>query len=243
MDIRGENRKVNLVTARIILSTFSYLVLVNMIIVALSSSWFTGTQVILIAIGLNCIVVLRMILKIRDMRLWYTGPISRTEAVLKGSTVVETIALENALHEASHAVVAHALGLTVEKVSICEGTHNYSNIGYVTIKNDTEISVDRMWSLSIVRAAGQISTYSKGYKSLTNNASDTSMLIEGLTSILLSEERPAVYTGEMTLDGLLNGAIKKAKETLLENDKLINDLAIKLLTEKILEKPFENLKI
>jgi hypothetical protein len=131
-----------------------------------------------------------------------------------------------ARHEAAHAVVAHALGCAVEKVTVVESERagGYTRVSFPVPRPD--LAGQHFILMSVFLAGRDVDTINAFHD--TGAQSDMERLVQSAAAILSTGQRPAGYDGPLTLDGLILAATERTRSILAEQDQAVEAITAAL---------------
>ena len=133
-------------------------------------------------------------------------------------------------HEARHAVVAHALGMTVTKVTLVP---TETSGGHTSVQGAVPLgsTATQLFTMMSVFYAGCRDDHVDAVGDQSSDV-DTIQLISSATRIVASQGRPDGFEGPLTSDALLAAAAARSKMILAQNRDVVEQISSALMTNR-----------
>lgn len=134
-----------------------------------------------------------------------------------------------ARHEAAHAVVALAFGMTVHRVDILVRNNSGGQVHWSAPDSRHCEPVDGMWARIVIGLAGMVVEHGDGVHD-TGPDDDIRNAMLYAMKIICVGSRPQTYpTGEFTVEGIFTAASKEAERILDRNAEIVERIQARLL--------------
>lgn len=139
--------------------------------------------------------------------------------------------LRVARHEAAHALVAHRLGLDVEKITTRPSN---GNGGYVRYRQVLHTSADQTWARCVDALAGHSVDLEHEHHDFRSNSDIATALSEAINLASIGT-RPADYDGSITVTAIIDAATARARQILDADAAVLGSLTARLIEVREVE--------
>ncbi|EQM74832.1 hypothetical protein L687_05070 [Microbacterium maritypicum MF109] len=134
-----------------------------------------------------------------------------------------------ARHEAAHAVVALAFGMTVHRVDILMRGNSGGQVHWSAPDSILRAPVDQMWARIVIGLAGMVVEHGDGIHDSGPDDDIRNAMLCAMKIICIGRRPQSYPTGELTVEGILTAASKEAERVLDRNAGIVERIQARLL--------------
>lgn len=134
-----------------------------------------------------------------------------------------------ARHEAAHAVVALAFGMTVHRVDILMRNNSGGQVHWSAPDSTLRAPVDQMWARIVIGLAGMVVEHGDDIHDSGPDDDIRNAMLCAMKIICIGRRPHSYQNGEFTVEGILTAASKEAERILDRNAEIVERIQTRLL--------------